>query len=120
MGRWDQVCRVCRSCRKLQSIARTASRRNSGVQINTYHHGHLVQAGLPIEQHHIAILKVPLNHIANLKMPVSVTLQEPQVQAVTILWAVSSIQQLDSFWSLRQLENHTMLIVAFAGHSHRG
>lgn len=66
--------------------------------ISTYHHGHLVQAGLPIEQHHIAVLKVPLDHIANFKMPVSVTLQEPQVQAVTILLAVKHcFKQRDSF-----------------------
>ena len=44
-----------------------------------------MQAGLPIKQHYIAILEVPLNHIANLKVPISVTLQEPQVQSVTVL-----------------------------------
>ena len=46
-----------------------------------------MQAGLPVEQHHIAILQVPLDHIANLEVPIGVALQKPQVQAMAILLA---------------------------------
>ena len=60
-----------------------------------------MQTGLPVEQHYIAILQVPLYHIANLKMPIGVALQEPQVQPVAIL--VADNHQLQTWsWLLLQ------------------
>lgn len=44
-----------------------------------------MQAGLPVEQHHVAVLQVALHHVADLQVAVRVALQEPQVQPVPVL-----------------------------------
>jgi len=43
------------------------------------HHGHLVQRGLPVEQHQVPCLQVPLNCVANLQYPVGCVGEEVEV-----------------------------------------
>lgn len=50
-----------------------------------YHHGHLVQRGLPIKQHNIAILQVTLHFVAWLQVDIAVLAPVAQVKALPVL-----------------------------------
>ena len=47
------------------------------------HDGHLVQAGLPIEQHRVAVVEVAFHLVPELQVPL--LLQEPQVYPLAVL-----------------------------------
>ena len=50
-----------------------------------YHHGHLVKRGLPIEQHDISILQMPLHFVTWLQVDVTILAPVAQVKALPIL-----------------------------------
>ena len=50
-----------------------------------YHHGHLMQGRLPIEDHHVPILQVSLNLVAKLQVAITVFPKVAQVQPLSIL-----------------------------------
>lgn len=64
-----------------------------GVQRNTlsakmagaYHHGHLVQRRLAIEQHNVTILQMALHLVAKVQMAIIITLQVAQIKSLTVL-----------------------------------
>ena len=50
-----------------------------------YHHGHLVKRGLPVEQHDISILQMPLHLVTWLQVDVAILAPVAQVKALPIL-----------------------------------
>lgn len=50
-----------------------------------YHHGHLVEGGLAVEEDYVPILQMPLDLVAKLQVTVAVFAQVPQVKALPVL-----------------------------------